>query len=170
MKTSLAFLVGVIIGLVAAFTVQGLPGGGGPPSPSPGFPPSPSPSPLPSPLPSPTCEALVKLSLQGATIVADPDRVCLAIGRPLTWEIDGAGEVEIDFETKNNKKGPFAHDPQNNPHNKIERGKYKREKTDNSKRISANTADVLASWKYTVKWTPPGEPTREIDPVVCIRK
>src|SRR5687768_14778630 len=135
MKTSLAFLVGVVIGLVAAFTVQGLPGG--PPSPSPGLPP-------PSPLPSPTCEAIVKLSFDGTNVVAHPDNVCLAEGRLLTWEIEGEGEVEIDFkQPPNSEKGPFPHDPHNNPHNKDGRGKYKRAKGDPSKKISSNRAELL---------------------------
>jgi hypothetical protein len=163
MKTSLAVLVGVVIGLGAAFTIQGLRGGGGPPSPSPGLPP-------PSPLPSPTCEAVVKLTFDGTNVLAHPDNVCLAEGRLLTWEIEGEGEVEIDFKPQNNKKGPFPHDPHNNPHNKDERGKYKRAKDDPSKKISSNPAELLGRWEYSVKWTPTIGPAREMDPVVCIRK
>ena len=78
-------LAGVIIGVGTMAVLSGQMGGA----------PSPPPDTLPPPpttlaLPAAMCEGLVRLSLQGGAIVADPDPVCLAVGRPLT------GGVAID--------------------------------------------------------------------------
>jgi len=151
MKAVVALLIGIVIGGVGVSFFQLRPQPGEPE------------------LPAAMCDAVVKLSFDGRTIRTHPENVCLARGRAVTWEIDGEGEVEIDFETKNNTKGPFPHD-KNNPHNKDERGKYKREKNDISNKISSNPAELIDRWKYRVKWTPPAGPPTEIDPVICIRK
>jgi hypothetical protein len=116
---------------------------------------------------APPCEALVKLSFDGTTISARPYNVCLHRGRNLTWDIEGPGDVEIDFETQGAKKGPFPPES-SNPHSD-KRGIYKRSTGDN-RPIKAHDPMELGPWKYTVKWTPPGGAPKELDPVICIRK
>ena len=166
MRTALAVVVGVFIGVAGVFVARSLLGPGSPL-------PSPVPVPSLSPLPSPMCEALVKLSVQGKRIVAEPDRVCLALDRSLTWDIADRGEVTIDFKTKDLPqgpvKGPFVLDNNNNPFNTA-RGVYSNAASPVPGRVGSNKADQRGLWKYTVKWKlPTGEELEPLDPAVCIR-
>jgi hypothetical protein len=165
MRAAAAVVVGMVIGAVGALTAQKLLMEGGPiPSPAPS--PVPTASPGPSPLPSPMCDALVKLSLRGKQIVADPDNVCLAVGRSLSWDIVDAGDVEIDFKEQNNHKGPFSFDNTVNPSNTAP-GKYNR---NSPGRVGSNRADHRGWWKYTVRWKlPTGDAIPDLDPAVCVR-
>lgn len=123
---------------------------------------------------APQCDAVVRISFDGTDVHAYPDRVCLAKGRNLTWEIDDkTAPVEIDFNIKPKTTGPFPFepDPKKNPHNKGGRGKYRREANDPNKlNIDSNPADKLGAWKYTVRWFLPDGTYKEKDPAVCIRK
>jgi hypothetical protein len=163
MKTGPAVLVGVVVGALGILAVQRLAGGG---RPSPPPPPPPSTLPAPSPLPSPTCDALVKLSVKANRIVVEPDIVCLAVGRSLSWDIVDAGDVEIDFKEQNAVKGPFIFDNANNPSNTAP-GKYNHTSPG---RVASNRADKRGRWRYTVRWkTTTGEQLPDLDPAVCVR-
>lgn len=165
MRAAAAVVVGMVIGAVGALTAQKLLMEGGPiPSPAPS--PVPTASPGPSALPSPMCDALVKLSLRGKQIVADPDNVCLALDRALSWDIADAGDVDIEFDVQNTFKGPFVFDSTANPGNTA-RGLYKRSSPG---RLASNKADRRGRWKYTVRWKlPSGEVLESLDPAVCVR-
>jgi hypothetical protein len=154
------FLAGVIIGVGAMAVFSGR--GEVRPSPAPSLPPPPT-------LPPAMCEGLVKLSVEGGRIVANPDTVCLAVGRPLTWEIAGDGEVDIDFEQFGGNKGPFPRENGNsqNP----DRGKYKATVSGHPVKLKSTGAeDLPRRWKYTVSWKVNGQDLTPLDPVVCIRK
>ena len=120
----------------------------------------------PSDLPSPICDALVKLSVRGKKIVPDPDPVCLAEGRSLTWDIVNDGEVNIQFVDDNGTAiaGPFQF--LNNINNPAE-GQYVHK---GQGRLSSNKALRRGRWKYTVKWKlTDGTYADQLDPAVCVR-
>jgi len=172
MKTAAVFLAGVIIGVGTMAVLSGQMGGA----------PSPPPDTLPPPpttlaLPAAMCEGLVRLSLQGGAIVADPDPVCLAVGRPLTWEIVDKGTVTITFEEVGGKKGPFPETgnsmgPIINKYRGIYEAKNDNTITGSLKLKSLGADNLPRPWKYTIEWTPPGstDPPIKLDPVVCIRR
>jgi hypothetical protein len=128
-------------------------------------------------LPSASCDAIVRISLGkdssgNPKIFANPDPVCLAIGRPLTWEVVNQAEakgatIEITFNEQNGGfKGPFPHDPQGNPEN-LDIGYYKHT---GPGRINSNKAEKNNRWIYRLKWTLTNATVVENDdPVVCIR-
>jgi hypothetical protein len=177
MKTGPAVLLSLVVGALGGFLVGQRQAGGK------GLPPPPPP---PSTLPAAMCEATVKLSLQPPstpggkkTIVADPAHaVCLARNRPLTWDIDGAGEVSIVFEEKDIQgvkvKGPF---PAAGDQYNMNRGEYVRQRTASLKKMKTkdveNKPELDGQWKYTVTWKPGATPAPDdpdpLDPAVCIR-
>jgi len=156
MRTAAVFLAGVIIAVAVMAVFSG---GGGQVS--------------PSPLPPAMCEGLVKLSVQGTTIVANPPTVCLAVGRPVIWEIVNKGTVTIDFETVGGKRGPFG--PTGSATGSVinkDRGIYVAKNDGPSLNVKSLGADDLPRpWKYTVNWVlPNGDTLGPLDPVVCIRR
>jgi hypothetical protein len=133
----------------------------------------------PSALPTPMCDGLVKLSLRGGTIVANPETVCVAVGYTLTFEIVDKGTATITFEKDNNLQGPFPDDPNLVNHDgtliNAVRGIYEAKNPNTivgSLNVKTRAAeDAARRWKYTVKWVrPDGTEVPEIDPWVCIRK
>jgi hypothetical protein len=123
------------------------------------------------------CDAHVSISLEKDSmgilqIVANPDPVCLAIGRPLTWEIKDQPEavkamITIKFKPQTAGTSPFLYDPQNNGDNTAD-GTY--EHTGPGK-VNSNNAIKNARWTYSVTWKMDGvdKPVVTSDPVVCIR-
>lgn len=125
-----------------------------------------------STLPSPACDALVKVSLGKDSggkpkIFANPDPVCLAIGRSLTWEVVDQPETKnASLEITFKDKGPFPQDLQNNPEN-LDVGYYKHT---GPGRINSNKAEKNDRWIYRLKWTfTDATYVETADPVVCIR-
>jgi hypothetical protein len=162
MKKAVPVLVGVVIGVLAVFLglkLQVIKWGGG------GL----------TNLPTPMCDALVKISLEkdatgNLKIAATPDPVCLAIGRPLNWEIKDQPEADkavitIKFKPQNNILSPFPRDLTNSDNT----GEGVYEHTGPGK-VNSNKATHNDRWTYSVEWKIFDGPTiKTPDPVVCIR-
>ena len=177
------FLAGVIVGVGAMALYSGRESGEPSSSPTDTVPPTTTQP--PDTLPAAMCGGLVKLSIRGGLIVADPDPVCLAVGRPLTWEIVDKGTVTITFvDLVNQKLGPFQEDQSlfnaydNTKINEF-RGIYEVKNLNATtvgslsvKTLGAdNSPDTARQWKYQVRWRPlTGPAPPDLDPVVCIRR
>jgi hypothetical protein len=133
-------------------------------------------------LPTPICEATVKLTLKRnstgvpeAIIVDPPHPVCVALSRPVNWEIGDPNDVKLiklEFKEEGSQpKGPFPADSNlvNDDGTLINknRGIYLRKKAGT---LTAKSPDTTGSYKYWVEWTLMNDTVLKTpDPVVCIR-
>lgn len=176
MKNVVPVLVGVVIGIVLGIYLgpRLFVANGGGVSPPPTLP--------PTTLPAPICEATIKLTLKkNATtgvpedIIVDPSHpVCVALTRPVNWDIGDPDVklVKIEFkEELNQPKGPFPEDTTliNEDGTLINehRGIYLRTK---AAKVSSKPAAATGRFKYWVEWTTAnGVFLKTPDPVVCVR-